>query len=121
MKITSFGRMGTDTLQQIYKLASIDQAAGRRVAVVEMEAIPSAAMAQQLHEQLNTPPNPSALGSSQEDKGRLRLDLTNQRIDEYTEDLTKEWVTVLPGTDPSTGFIAMKMTAIQRYRLERID
>lgn len=121
VKVTSFGLMGTDTLQQTYKLASIEQAAGRRVAVVEMEAIPSAVMAQQLHQQLNAPVNPGVLDNSQKDVGRLRLDLTNQRIDECTEDLTKEWVTVLPEKKPNSGYVAMKMTATQQYRLERVE
>jgi hypothetical protein len=121
VKVISFGRMGTDTLQQNYKLVSIEQSANRRVAVVEMEAIPSAAMAQQLHQQLKNPVNPGVLDNTQKDVGRLRWDLTNQRIDEYTEDLTKEWVTALQEKDLNGGVIAMKMTAIQQYRLERME
>jgi hypothetical protein len=121
VKVVSFGLMGADTLQQNYRLASIDRTGGRRVAVVEMEAIPSAAMAQQLHGQVNMPVNPGMMDNTQKDTGRLCLDLTNQRIDEYTEDLTKEWVTVLPQRASNTGFIGMKMGAIQRYHLERVE
>jgi hypothetical protein len=121
VKVISFGLMGMDTLQQIYKLASIDQIAGRRIAVVEMEAIPSSAMAQQLHQQLSASANPAVMDNSQKDVGRLRLDLTNQRIDECSEDLTKEWVMALPDKDPNGGFVGMRMTATQRYRLERIE
>ncbi len=121
VKVVSFGLMGTDTLQQNYKLAALDQPAGRRVAVVEMEAIPSSVMAQQLHQQVSTPVGPGRMDNTQKDVGRLRLDLTNQRIDEYTEDLTKEWVTVLPEKTPGAGYAGMKMTATQRYRLERVE
>jgi hypothetical protein len=121
VKVMSFGLLGTDTLQQTYKLTSIDQIAGRRIAVVEMEAIPSAAIAQQLHQQVNTRVNPGTLDNSQKDVGLLRMDLTNQRIDEYTEDLVKEWTTVLPDKAPGTGYVAMKMTATQQYHLERVE
>ena len=121
VKVVSFGSMGTDTLNQIYKLAAIDRADGRRVAVIEMEGIPSAAMAQQLHEQGGASPSPGVLENAQEDKGSLRLDLTNQRIDEYSEDQTKEWVTVLPTQVSGGGFVAMRMTATERYKLERVE
>jgi hypothetical protein len=121
-KVIPFGLMGTDTLQQNYKVTAIEQTAGRKIAVVEMEAIPSAAMAQQLHQQVNTPVNPGMMDNTQKDVGRLRLDLTHQRIDEYSEDLTKEWVTVLPEKRPNTGgFVGMKMGAIQQYHLERVE
>jgi hypothetical protein len=121
VKVVSFGLMGTDTLQQAYTLTSVDRTEGRRIAVVEMEAIPSAALAQQLHEKLNAPVNASSIDNSQRNVGRFRLDLTNQRIDECSEDLTKEWVTALPDKDPQGGYVGMRMTATQRYRLERVE
>ncbi len=121
VKVVPFGVMGTDTLQQNYKLVSVEQIGDRRVAVIEMEAIPSTAMAQQLHGQVDKPVGLGMMDNTQKDVGRLRLDLTQQRIDEYSEDLTKEWTTVLPERNPAAGYVGMNMGAVQCYKLERVE
>jgi len=119
IKTFSFGMMGSKTYEKIYTLKEINDADGRRIIDVEMNAIPTAG---QVGEE-DTSSFSKMFDNTQTYTGQLKLDLTAGKIEKYLEKLESEWVAV----DPSAGQqddkepAALKMTATRFYHLEKID
>jgi hypothetical protein len=119
----SFGLMGAKSFERIYTFKEIEDIQNRRIAVVEMNAIPTSKTAEQLHTEQSTSSFPEAFGSAETYTytGRMKLDLTNGQIEEYFEELQVEWVIVDPAARPDDkNPDTLKMTAIDLYSLERI-
>jgi len=135
----SFADLGGKTYERIYTLRNVgcavhtdsqdQEIAGGgvpgtpyegRVAVVEMKAIPSVAPAED-----HTPRpavNPFTRMSDNTDRyvGRLVLDLDHGQVGEYCEEMQNEWIIVDPAALQTGEPAAIKMTARQRHRLERV-
>jgi len=123
IKTFDFGLLGAKAYERIYLLKEVKKVRGRNIAVVEMNAIPTTDVAEQMQgEQL---PNAFAKMFDSRDiyTGRLRLDLTAGKVDSYFEKMLSEWVVVDPlakgpvDQEPAT----LRMMATQLYSLERID
>ncbi len=120
VKSFSFGDMGIKGYERIYTLTQVrrDEV---RLALVKMKAIPSAAMAEEMHKRHRTEPPPGLFDNTEDYEGRLDFDLDKGQIREYGEEMWTEWVVVDPaaaeGVAPPT---ALKMGARQFHRLEQV-
>ena len=115
----SFDDLGAKTYERVYTLQQVPQDGGR-AAVVEMKAIPSAAMAAQLHQQQAA--NLFARMSDNADsyEGRLVLDLDRGQVREYAEQMQNEWIVADPTSVEKGQPAAIRMAARRLYRLEEV-
>lgn len=122
IKTFSFGLMGSKSYEKIYTVKDIKEADGRQVAVVEMNAIPTAETAQQLHAEEITPEFSEQFDTEARYKGRLEMDLTAGVVEECSEEMQSEWTVALPSEEqPDEGPAFLMMTERRFYSLERID
>lgn len=119
----AFGRMGAKAYERVYSLTGVEEQDGRRVAVVEMKAIPSAVAAEELHEAQPVNPFASMFDSQGSYEGRLTLDLDRGAIGEYFEHVDVQWVAAdMSGAEEGAASPAvLKMVAAELYKLERIE
>ena len=91
-----------------------------RTAVVEMKAIPSAALAEELHKAAVV--NPFARMSDNADsyQGRLVLDLDRGQVREYAEQMQNEWIIADPTSLEKGQPSAIRMAARRLHRLEQV-
>jgi hypothetical protein len=121
-KAFSFGMMGGKTFERIYTLQSVESEGDERVAVVEMQGIPSAAMAQEMHRQQVTNMLAQMFDNTNSYAGRLELDLRAGRVEQYAETLRSEWVAVDPAAlTGDAAPAALRMGERRSHRLERIE
>jgi hypothetical protein len=119
----SFGLMGSKAYERIYTLKEVKDTDSRRIAVVEMDAIPTSEMAEQLHEEQQTSGFSQFSDSTETYTGRLKLDLTAGKVEEALEKLQSEWLVVDPSARQQDNKepAAVRMTATRMYRIEKID
>jgi len=119
----SFGLMGSKAYERVYTLKEVKDADNQRIAVVEMDAIPTSEMAEQLHEEQRTSGFSQMSDSTETYTGRLKLDLTAGKVEESLEKLQSEWLVVDPSArqqgdkEPA----AVRMTATRLYHIEKVD
>ena len=119
----SYGLLGSETFERIYTLKELKDINGRRLAVVEMNAIPSAEMAEELYKK-QAPGVLSNMGDNiQTYTGQLELDLTTGNVEKCFEKLRTEWIIADPSIKPGDNKepAAVKMAEARLYSLERID
>jgi hypothetical protein len=121
LKSFTFGELGLKGFERVYTLQQVRSDEGHR-ALVEMKAIPSAAMAEELHKRQSASLPPGLFDNTDDYRGRLDFDLDRGRICEYGEEMWTEWVVVDPaamqsGAQPA----AIKMGARRLYRLELVQ
>jgi len=122
-KSFSFGLMGAKSYEKVYKLKEIAQTDSGRIAIVEMNAIPSSQQAEQLHEEQSTSLFSQIFDNVQSYTGRLALNLTTGKIDKYIEELDLQWVVADPAseqTDTDEPNI-IKMTARYLHSIEKLN
>jgi len=117
-----FDMMGSKSYERIYTLQEIKDTDGRRVAIAEMKAVPSAEMAKQLHKEQATSFFAQMFDNTETYTGQLKFDLTTGKVEKCVEELRSEWLAV----DPSAGQgdkkpDALRLTATRLYYIERID
>ena len=121
IKSFSFERMGSKTYEKIYTLKQIKNIGNRQVAIVEMNAIPSSEMAEELHKEQPTGFWSKMFDNIETYTGELKFDLTAGKVETYHEELNIEWIMVDPnpknGEEPSV----IRMKAARSYKLEKID
>jgi len=125
IKNFSFGLMGAKSYEKIYTLKEVKDIDGRRIAIVEMNAIPTSAAAEQLNQEeaVNALSQIFGSGETYTYTGQLKLDLTEGKVEKYLEELQLEWLMMDPSAK-QTGDKepdALKMTAIRLHSLEKID
>jgi hypothetical protein len=122
IKTFSFGLMGSKSYEKIYTVKDIKEIDGRQVAVVEMNAIPTAETAQQLHKKETVPDFSEEFDSVGTFSGRLEMDLTTGVIEECTEEIESKWTVALPSEEkPDQEPAVLTMTEARFYSLEKID
>jgi hypothetical protein len=125
VKTFSFGLMGSKSYEKIHTLKEIKDEDNRRIATVEMNAIPTTEMAGQLHQQQAAGGFPEGFDSADTYTytSQLKFDLTTGRVEKYLEKLQSEWIIALPsaeeGDDKEPVVLTMGVTRF--YDLERID
>jgi len=123
VKPFSFGMMGSKSYERIYTLKKIEDVDNRRIAVVQMNAIPSSETTEELHKEQAMDIFSKMFDNIETYTGGLKLDLNAGKTEEYFEKLQSEWVAV----DPSAGQkadiepAALRMTATRFHRIEKID
>ncbi len=119
-KIFSFGMMGSESYEKIYTLNKIKDQDNRRIAIIEMKAIPASETAK---EQASA----GFFENSDNIKiftGELKLDLTAGKVKKYIEKLRSEWITAFPSAEQETGQeepAVLTMSETRLYSLEKID
>jgi hypothetical protein len=123
IRTLTFGMMGAKAYERIYTLAEVQQQDGRQVAVVKMEAIPSAVAAGQLHTSQPVNPFGSMFDSTGTYEGHLKIDLGAGAVTEYVERMDVQWVAAdtLGAQEVGSGPAVIKMSATELYELERIE
>lgn len=121
IKTVGFGLMGAKSYEKIYVLKEIKDEAGRKDALIEMNAIPTAD-AETPQEQ---PPGPFSkmFDNVEEYTGQLDLDLTTGKVRKSFEKLSSEWLVVDPMAKPEAGKEpdALRMKAVNMTSLEQVD
>lgn len=123
LKTLSFGMMGTKSYERIYTLKKIEDVQGRRIAVVQMSAIPSAEKADQFQQGQGMGVFAKMFDNTYTYTGQLRMDLSAGKVEKYVEKLRTEWVAVDPSAAQKADKepAALRMTATRLYELEKID
>jgi hypothetical protein len=117
-KTFSFGMMGSESYEKIYTLNNIKDQDNRRVAIIEMNAIPASETAKEQPTEL--------LKSSDNTKtysGELELDLTTGKVKKYLEKLQSEWIIAFPPAKQKTNQepAVLTMSTARLYSIEKID
>lgn len=121
LKSFTFGELGLKGFERVYTLQQVRSDDGHR-ALVEMKAIPSAAMAEELHKRQSANLPPGLFDNTDDYRGRFDFDLDRGRIREYGEEMWTEWVVVDPAAmQGSAQPAAIKMGARRLYRLEWVQ
>lgn len=122
LKSFSFSSMGAKSFERVYTLKRVEQGAGR-TAVVEMKAIPSTAMAEEMHKRQPAGLTPGLFDSTDRYEGRLELDLAGGRLRQCVEDMQTEWIVADPAAMQDTTAVprAIKMAARRFQRLELVE
>jgi len=122
LKSFSFGMMGSKSFERVYTLKEVNKVGSREEAIVEMEGIPSA---ETLKDQRDAQRDAFANMADSTDTytGRLKLDLTTGKVEEFREELVTQWVIVSPDSRPGSGEApeALIMKSTHLYSLERVD
>jgi len=122
VKVFSFGLMGSKSYEKVYTLKEIKDRDNRRIAIGQMNAIPTAEMAEHLHRARTLDMFSKGFDSTETYTGRLKLDLDTGKIEEYFEKLQAEWVIVDPAAkegDKEPGVLRIGVTRL--YDLKKID
>jgi hypothetical protein len=121
VKTFSFDMMGAKSYEKTYTLKEIKEVDNHQIAAAEMKAIPSTAMAEELHKEQAGGLFSKMFDTTEAYEGKLMLDLTGGKIQEYFEKLQTEWVMVDPKPEPNKEPAALRMAATRLYSIEKID
>jgi len=121
VKSTDFGMMGKKTFERVYVLKGLTKVQGRTVAVVEMNAIPTADSLDQVSGEAESPFT-KMFDNVDKYTGLLKLDLDTGKVDEYFEKLKTQWKVVdpTPMKKNKDKPDMLTMTGIVEQHLERI-
>lgn len=117
----SFDMMGGKSYEKVYTLNEIKEAEGQQYAIVEMNAVPTTEMAQELHQEQPTNPFEKMFDTTETYTGQLQLNLTAGKVEKCLENLLIEWVIVDPTPKDKENPAALKMTAMRLYHIEQVD
>lgn len=122
VKSFAFGDMGAKSFERIYTLKRAEKNGGH-IAEVEMKAIPSAAMAEELRKRETSGLLPGLFDNTDKYEGRLDFDLDGGRVRRYVEDMRIEWIIADPAAmqDTTVQPRALKMGARRLHRLELVE
>ena len=122
IKTFSFGPMGSKSFERIYEIKQIIETDGRRIAIAQMNAVPSTAKAKELYKEQSTGVFSSMFDNTETYTGRLTLDLTSGQIEKYTEEFRSDWIAVDPlATKQEKEPDMLRMSATRIHSIERID
>lgn len=119
VKNISFDQMGIKSFGKTYTLENIRDIDNRRIAVIRMNAIPSAEHAKELYQAQTALPFP--FDSTDTYSGQLMLDSENGKVEEYNEKLISEWIIIDPASKNNEKPDSIKMSATQYYSIKKID
>lgn len=123
-KSHSFDLMGSKTYEKIYTLKEIKKTDDKETAIVQLNAIPSSEMAEELHKEQSMGPFSKMFDTTETYTGSLQLDLTDGKVKEADEKLQVEWVAaeVPTGQDQENKEpIVLRMSVVRNWRIEKID
>jgi len=124
IKTFDFGLMGPKEYEKIYTLNNIKKRGGSQIAEVQMKAIPSSEMSEQLYKEGKTSTFTNMFENSTETyTGRLQLDLTEGKINKCSEELRLAWDVSDPGfnQEDDTEPRSVKTSVVRINSIEKID
>ena len=123
IKSLSFGLMGPKSYEKIYTLKEIKKPDNQQIAVVEMNAIPTSEMAEQLYKEQATNDLIKMFDNTETYTGLLKLNLTAGKVEKWFEELRSEWVIIDPSAKQQDDSepAALKMGVTRISSLEKID
>lgn len=123
MKTFDFGMLGGKSYERVYKLEAVEDSDKGKVAVAQMNAVPSSENAAELQKEQSTGFLSKLFDNTEEYTGRLELDLAAGKVRRYNEHLKSQWLAVDPESaqKPNAPPEALRMTAVRLYEIERID
>lgn len=114
----TFGMLGGKSYQIVYTLKEITDKDGRKVASIEMETTPGSDAETFQKEQ--TEAFSKMFDSTDTYTGQLELNLTDGKIEKYSEQMKSEWVVVDPKRGEENPDMII-MGAVRSYSIERVD
>jgi hypothetical protein len=121
IKTFSFGPMGAESFERIFEITQINDNNGRTIVVADMKAVPSTARAKELYEEKSGGFFSSMFDNTETYTGRLKLDATSGKIEQYTEQFRSDWVAVDPMAKQQTEQPDMlRMSAVRYHGIERV-
>lgn len=123
IKTLSFGLMGSQTYERIYTLKDIKETDNKKIATVEMKAVPTTEGADELHKEKSIGDFSKMFENNETYTGELTLNMTSGKVEKCLEKLQSEWIAIDPSAvqkeeqEPAV----LKMTAIRLYHLEKTD
>jgi hypothetical protein len=124
VKTFSFGLMGIKSYEKVYTLKEIRDSEGHKIAVIDMNAIPTSEMEEKYRSQKTMVDFPRMFDSRDMYTGSGEVDLTAGRIDSYKENLQTSWVAAMPtksgAAEDANEPIVLRMTASRTYSIEKI-
>lgn len=122
IKTFSFGLLGAKSYERVYTIDKIEAAEDSLIALIRMEAIPSSETAEELHIKDQASETSDMIDNAEQYHGLLQLNLTDGKIEKYSEKLQSEWVIMVPSSEKKDTIPpALIMRATRIYRLKRID
>ena len=121
IKNVSFDMMGSKAFERVYTLREVKDAGNRRIAVVEMEAVPSVENVKESHKEQAADFFSQMFDNTEDYTGELKLDLTDGKVAKYHEVLVVEWLIVNPNPKKDEPPAALKMAATRLFDIEKID
>ena len=123
IKSFSFGLMGSRSYERVYTLKEIKDTGSRRIAVVQMKAVPTTEMAEKLHKEQTIGDFSKMFENTDTYTGRLNLDLSSGKVENCLETVQSEWIAIEPaiGQEEEKEPAVLTMTATRIYSLEKID
>ena len=123
IKTFSFGLMGLKSYEKIYTLKEVRRDAGHEIAVINMNAIPTAEVEKGFGEQ-TAADSSKMFDTSDTYTGDGEVDLTDGCINSYQENLQASWTAAMPPSSSAKGDVnepvVLNMTAVRTYKIERI-
>jgi len=121
IKTFAFGKMGIKSYEKVCTLKEIRDAEGRKIAVIDMNAIPSSEVEPKYRSQQAEVDVPKMFDTNDSYTGGGEFDLKAGRIENYHEDFEASWIVALPAKPGETGEpVVLKMSAARVYSIERV-
>ncbi|MEJ2703711.1 MAG: DUF6263 family protein [Sedimentisphaerales bacterium] len=117
----AFDLMGAKSYEKRYTLEEVRDVRDHRIAVVKMNAVPSAAKAKELYKEQGTSPFAQMFDSTETLTGELTMDLTAGKVNECHEQLLIEWFIVDTNAKSNVRPGALRMSAARLAGIERVD
>ena len=121
IKGLEFGLMGPKSYEKIYTVKDIKKEKKSRIAIVEMDTIPTVKTDEKTKDK--TTDYSTTFDNRETYTGKLKLNLTNGKIQEYQEELNLQWVVAEPLEDIETDRApaVIRMSVIRSYKIEKIN
>jgi len=122
LKTFNFGMMGAKAYERVYKLKEIKDSGKGKIAIAEMNAVPSVEDAADAQKGQSTGFLSKLFDNTEEYTGRLNMDLASGKVRKYTEQLKSEWLAVDPESAQKTDQApaALRMKAARLYEIEKV-
>ena len=110
-----FGLMGNKSYDRVYTIKEIQEKDGKRIASIEMKGIPGS----EAGSDKNMGGISKMFDTTDTYEGQLQLDLTNGKIEKYSELAKSEWIVVEQRGDKDPD--AIIMGSVRSYSIEKVD
>jgi hypothetical protein len=121
IKTFPFGKMGLKSYEKIYTLEKVQEIGGRKIAVIDMNAIPTSEVEPRYINQKAEVGVPKMFDTNDSYTGGGEIDVKLGRIENYHENFRASWFVALPPKANDTGEpVVLNMIATRVYSLERV-